>query len=50
MAQKAKPLGIAPQLVVKDVVQTAEYYRDVLGFSVLGYFWEPSSHGYPRWY
>jgi predicted enzyme related to lactoylglutathione lyase len=37
----AKIIGIAPQLVVKDVVATAEYYRDVLGFSILSYFNDP---------
>ncbi|HKP67750.1 MAG TPA: VOC family protein [Pyrinomonadaceae bacterium] len=31
----------APQFVVPDVVRTAEYYRDELGFSILGYFAEP---------
>lgn len=33
--------SVAPQLVVKDVVDTAEYYRDVFGFKILGYFGEP---------
>ena len=33
--------SVAPQLVVTDVVKTAEYYRDVLGFTILGYFGEP---------
>ena len=32
---------IATQFVVGDVVKTAEYYRDVLGFEILGYFAEP---------
>lgn len=32
---------IAPQLVVSDIVKTAEYYRDIFGFSILGYFAEP---------
>jgi catechol 2,3-dioxygenase-like lactoylglutathione lyase family enzyme len=32
---------IATQFVVDDVVRTAEYYRDVLGFEILGYFAEP---------
>lgn len=27
--------------MVKDVVATAEYYRDVLGFEILGYFADP---------
>ena len=33
--------SVAPQLVVPDVVATAEYYRDVLGFKILGYWAEP---------
>jgi len=33
--------SIAPQLVVPDVVETAEYYRDVFGFKILSYFAEP---------
>jgi len=33
--------GIAPQFVVQDVVNTAEYYRDKLGFEILGYFFDP---------
>ncbi len=32
---------IATQFVVPDVVATAEYYRDVLGFEILGYFADP---------
>ena len=32
---------LAPQIVVPDVVRTAEYYRDVLGFKILGYFADP---------
>lgn len=32
---------IVPQFVVPDVVKTAEYYRDVLGFTILGYFLDP---------
>jgi catechol 2,3-dioxygenase-like lactoylglutathione lyase family enzyme len=32
---------IAPLLVVTDVVRTAEYYRDVLGFTIGGYFGSP---------
>ena len=37
----AKLKGIAPQFVVSDVVKTAEYYRDVLGFKILDYFLDP---------
>jgi catechol 2,3-dioxygenase-like lactoylglutathione lyase family enzyme len=32
---------LAPQLVVPDVVKTAEFYRDELGFTILGYFFDP---------
>jgi catechol 2,3-dioxygenase-like lactoylglutathione lyase family enzyme len=32
---------LAPQIVVPDVVATAEYYRDELGFKILGYFADP---------
>lgn len=30
--------GVAPHFRVRDVVRTAEYYRDVLGFDVAGYW------------
>lgn len=33
--------GLAPQFVVPDVVATAEYYHDKLGFEILGYFADP---------
>ena len=32
---------LAPQFVVPDVVMTAEFYRDELGFKILGYFLDP---------
>lgn len=32
---------LATQFVVEDVVATAEYYRDVLGFAILGFFADP---------
>ena len=32
---------IATLFVVDDVVKTAEYYRDVLGFELLSYFADP---------
>ncbi len=38
---KAVLKSVAPQLVVLDVVATAEYYRDVLGFKILGYWADP---------
>lgn len=41
MAERVKFTAIAPTFVVADVVKTAEYYRDVLGFEILGYFAEP---------
>ena len=41
MNKRAKLIGIAPQLVVEDVVKTAEYYRDVLGFSIINYSHDP---------
>jgi catechol 2,3-dioxygenase-like lactoylglutathione lyase family enzyme len=32
---------VNPQFVVPDVVAAAEYYRDIFGFRVLGYFLDP---------
>ena len=34
--------SIAPQFVVPDVVRSAEYYRDMLGFELFGYFLDPA--------
>ncbi|MGH8107605.1 MAG: VOC family protein [Arenimonas sp.] len=31
-------LGVTPQFTVPDLVQTTLYYRDVLGFKILGYW------------
>jgi uncharacterized glyoxalase superfamily protein PhnB len=39
--EKAKVIGIAPQLVVKDVKKSAEYYKDILGFTIIGLVLEP---------
>jgi len=39
--ERAKFKRLAPRIVVNDVVATAEYYRDVLGFNILGYWAEP---------
>ena len=39
--EKSVLKSIAPQLVVPDVVATAEYYRDVFGFKILSYWAEP---------
>ncbi len=33
--------SISPVFVVPDVVASAEYYRDVLGFRILSYFLDP---------
>lgn len=41
MSTKAQLTGIAPQLRVPDVVKTAEYYINVLGFRLIGYFLDP---------
>jgi catechol 2,3-dioxygenase-like lactoylglutathione lyase family enzyme len=32
--------GIAPEFLVADVVKAAEFYRDGLGFTIRGYFFE----------
>ena len=34
-------LSAVPQFTVPDVVRTAEYYRDVLGFVIQGYWASP---------
>lgn len=39
--ERPKLIGIAPQLIVPDVVQTATYYRDIFGFNIIGYFMNP---------
>jgi uncharacterized glyoxalase superfamily protein PhnB len=33
--------AVFPLFVVPDVVKTAEYYRDILGFTIQGYFLDP---------
>ena len=48
MAQKATLKQVAPQFVVTDVVRTAEYYRDTLGFEILGYFADPPVYAMVR--
>ena len=40
-ARRVEFKSVAPSFVVSDVLSTAEYYRDVLGFEILGYFAEP---------
>lgn len=46
--KKAEFTGLAPQFVVADVVATAEYYRDKLGFELLGLFGEPPVYAMVR--
>ena len=48
MSDPAKFTGLAPQLVVQDVIATAEFYRDKLGFEILGYFKDPPVYGLVR--
>jgi hypothetical protein len=38
---KARLKAINPHFIVRDVVTTAEHYRDILGFQILGYFGNP---------
>jgi hypothetical protein len=38
---KARFQGVNPHFVVGNVVATAEYYRDVFGFKILGVYFEP---------
>lgn len=47
-AAAAKLRMISPQFVVPDVVAAAEYYRDVLGFQILGYFLDPPVYSIVR--
>ncbi len=39
--EKAKIIGVAPQLVVRDVKKSAEYYKDILGFTIIGLVLDP---------
>jgi uncharacterized glyoxalase superfamily protein PhnB len=36
----ARVMGIAPFFLVADVTKAAEFYRDRLGFKIIGYFFE----------
>ncbi|MBV9860662.1 MAG: VOC family protein [Alphaproteobacteria bacterium] len=36
----ARVTGVAPFFLVADVTKAAEYYRDKLGFRIIGYFFE----------
>ena len=35
---------VSPEFAVPDVAASAEYYRDVLGFRILGYFLDPPAY------
>lgn len=48
MADGARFLQLIPQFVVPDVVRSAEYYRDILGFEILGYFLDPPVYAMVR--
>ena len=39
--KQAQLKSIAPQFAVPDVIAAAEYYQDILGFRILGYFGQP---------
>ncbi|MFL5599974.1 MAG: VOC family protein [Gemmatimonadaceae bacterium] len=39
--------SVVPHMAVPDVVRTAEYYRDVLGFDIAGYWDGESAHDDP---
>ena len=39
-----KLTAVAPQLAVPDVIEAAEYYRDVFGFTIAGTFGDPPVH------
>lgn len=40
--------SISPSFAVPDVVTAAEYYRDKLGFQILGYFLDPPVYAIVR--
>jgi len=40
--------SIVPQFAVPDVVSAAEYYREVYGFQILGYFLDPPIYAIVR--
>lgn len=46
--KKGKIIGSAPILLVSDVVQAANYYRDKLGFTHERFWGEPPSFCMPR--
>jgi catechol 2,3-dioxygenase-like lactoylglutathione lyase family enzyme len=42
---QAKLIGIAPQLLVRDVLKTVSFYRDKIGFSIIGLVQDPPVYG-----
>ncbi len=49
MSQESSLIAtVAPQFVVPDVVRAAEFYRDRLGFELMGYFLDPPVHAIVR--
>ena len=42
---KPRLIGIAPQIIVTDVVKTVEYYCNILGFKLINYFMDPPVYG-----
>ncbi len=43
-ARKATVTGVAPMFLVDDVVATAEWYRDTLGFTIGEYYSDDHGH------
>ncbi|MEO8664840.1 MAG: VOC family protein [Ignavibacteria bacterium] len=41
---KAKLTGTAPILLVKDVTESANWYRDKLGFEIMNFYGEPPTY------
>ena len=48
MSERVRYKALVPQLVVPDVVKAAEFYRDKLGFELLGYFLDPPVYAMVR--
>ena len=48
MAERSRFTAIAPTFVVHDVAKTAEFYRDVLGFTNVSYFADPPVYAMVR--
>ncbi|MGB7070699.1 MAG: VOC family protein [Pyrinomonadaceae bacterium] len=48
MAEPVEYIALIPQFVVPDVVATAEFYRDKLGFTIDGYFLDPPVYAMVR--